>query len=162
MKGDPKVIDYLNKALRHELTAVSQYWLHYRLQDDWGLGSMAKKSREESIEEMQHADDLIERILFLGGHPNLQKLDPLRIGQTPKETLECDLAAEESARALYKEARDVCNDAGDYVTMKLFETLMADEEGHIDFLETQLDLHDRIGAEKYAQLNATKMEAAEE
>ncbi|WP_281955590.1 bacterioferritin, partial [Pseudophaeobacter arcticus] len=155
MKGDPKVIDYLNKALRHELTAVSQYWLHYRLQDDWGLGSMAKKSREESIEEMQHADDLIERILFLGGHPNLQKLDPLRIGQTPKETLECDLAAEESARALYKEAREVCNEAGDYVTMKLFETLMADEEGHIDFLETQLDLHDRIGAENYAQLNAT-------
>ncbi|WP_375700153.1 bacterioferritin [Pseudophaeobacter sp. TrK17] len=162
MKGDPKVIDYLNKALRHELTAVSQYWLHYRLQDDWGLGSMAKKSREESIEEMQHADNLIERILFLGGHPNLQKLDPLRIGQTPKETLECDLAAEESARALYKEAREVCNDAGDYVTMKLFETLMADEEGHIDFLETQLDLHDRIGAENYAQLNATKMEEVEE
>ncbi len=162
MKGDPKVIDYLNKALRHELTAVSQYWLHYRLQDDWGLGSMAKKSREESIEEMQHADDLIERILFLGGHPNLQKLDPLRIGQTPKETLECDLAAEESARALYKEAREVCNEAGDYVTMKLFETLMADEEGHIDLLETQLDLHDRIGAENYAQLNATKMEAVEE
>ncbi|WP_295450667.1 bacterioferritin [uncultured Pseudophaeobacter sp.] len=162
MKGDPKVIDYLNKALRHELTAVSQYWLHYRLQDDWGLGSMAKKSREESIEEMQHADNLIERILFLGGHPNLQKLDPLRIGQTPKETLECDLAAEESARALYKEAREVCNEAGDYVTMKLFETLMADEEGHIDFLETQLDLHDRIGAENYAQLNATKMEAVEE
>ncbi|WP_417713886.1 bacterioferritin [Pseudophaeobacter arcticus] len=162
MKGDPKVIDYLNKALRHELTAVSQYWLHYRLQDDWGLGSMAKKSREESIEEMQHADDLIERILFLGGHPNLQKLDPLRIGQTPKETLECDLAAEESARALYKEAREVCNEAGDYVTMKLFETLMTDEEGHIDFLETQLDLHDRIGAENYAQLNATKMEAVEE
>ena len=162
MKGDPKVIDYLNKALRHELTAVSQYWLHYRLQDDWGLGSMAKKSREESIEEMQHADDLIERILFLGGHPNLQKLDPLRIGQTPKETLECDLAAEESARALYKEAREVCNEAGGYVTMKLFETLMADEAGHIDFLETQLDLHDRIGAENYAQLNATKMEAVEE
>ncbi|GAA6197710.1 bacterioferritin [Pseudophaeobacter sp.] len=162
MKGDPKVIDYLNKALRHELTAVSQYWLHYRLQDDWGLGSMAKKSREESIEEMQHADNLIERILFLGGHPNLQKLDPLRIGQTPKETLECDLAAEESARALYKEAREVCNEAGDYVTMKLFETLMADEEGHIDFLETQLDLHDRIGAENYAQLNATKMEEVEE
>lgn len=162
MKGDPKVIEYLNKALRHELTAVSQYWLHYRLQDDWGLGSMAKKSREESIEEMEHADSLIERILFLGGHPNLQKLDPLRIGQTPKETLECDLAAEESARALYKEARDVCSDAGDYVTMKLFESLMADEEGHIDFLETQLDLHDRIGAENYAQLNATKMEAVEE
>ncbi|MDC0657953.1 bacterioferritin [Leisingera sp. SS27] len=162
MKGDAKVIDHLNKALRHELTAVSQYWLHYRLQDDWGLGSMAKKSREESIEEMQHADKLIERILFLGGHPNLQKLDPLRIGQTPKETLECDLAAEVDARALYKEARDACNTAGDYVTQKLFEDLMADEEGHIDFLETQLELHDRIGAENYAQLNATKMAEVED
>ncbi len=161
MQGDKKVIEYLNNALRHELTAVSQYWLHYRLQDDWGLGRMAKKSREESIEEMEHADKLIERIIFLGGHPNLQKLDPLKIGQTPKETLECDLAAEQSARALYKEARDVCNDAGDYVTMKLFEDLMADEEGHIDFLETQLELFESLGAEKYAQLNATPMDEAE-
>lgn len=161
MKGDKKVIEYLNKALRSELTAVSQYWLHYRLQEDWGLSSMAKKSREESIEEMEHADKLIERILFLGGHPNLQKLDPLKIGEDPRETLECDLAAENEARALYKEARDCCNEAGDYVTMKLFEELMADEEGHIDFLETQLELYDRIGAEKYAQLNAAKMDEAE-
>lgn len=161
MQGDKKVIEYLNKALRHELTAVSQYWLHYRLQDDWGLGRMAKKSREESIEEMEHADKLIERIIFLGGHPNLQKLDSLRIGQTPKETLECDLEAEKSARALYKDAHDVCNDAGDYVTMKLFEDLMADEEGHIDFLETQLELFTSLGAEKYAQLNATPMDEAD-
>ncbi|WP_171212527.1 bacterioferritin [Ruegeria sp. HKCCA5426] len=161
MKGDKKVIEYLNKALRHELTAVSQYWLHYRLQDDWGLGSMAKKSREESIEEMEHADRLIERIIFLEGHPNLQKLDPLRIGENPRETLECDLAAERSARALYKEARDVCKDAGDYVSMNLFENLMSDEEGHIDFLETQLELYDRVGPELFAQLNATKMEDAE-
>lgn len=161
MKGDKKVIEYLNKALRHELTAVSQYWLHYRLQDDWGLGSMAKKSREESIEEMEHADKLIERIIFLEGHPNLQKLDPLRIGQNPRETLECDLAAEQSARKLYKEARDVCKDAGDYVSMSLFESLMSDEEGHIDFLETQLELYDRVGAENFAQLNATKMEDAD-
>lgn len=161
MKGDKKVIEYLNKALRHELTAVSQYWLHYRLQDDWGLGSMAKKSREESIEEMEHADKLIERIIFLEGHPNLQKLDPLRIGENPRETLECDLAAEQSARALYKEARDVCKAAGDYVSMGLFESLMSDEEGHIDFLETQLDLYDRVGPELFAQLNATKMEDAD-
>ncbi|AVO39495.1 bacterioferritin [Pukyongiella litopenaei] len=161
MKGDPKVIEYLNKALRSELTAVSQYWLHYRLQDDWGLGRMAKKSREESIEEMEHADKLIERILMLEGHPNLQKLDPIRTGQSPKETLECDLAAEEEARALYKEARDACHAAGDYVTMALFEELMADEEGHIDFLETQLDLHAKIGAERYAQLNATTMDEAD-
>ena len=161
MKGDPKVIEYLNKSLRHELTAVSQYWLHYRLQEDWGLEHMAKKSREESIEEMNHADKLIERIIFLEGHPNLQTLDPLRIGETPKETLECDLAAEIDARALYKEAREVCRDAGDYVSMGIFESLLADEEGHIDFLETQLDLHERLGEVAYAQLNATKMDAPE-
>ena len=145
MKGDPKVIEYLNKSLRHELTAVSQYWLHYRLQEDWGLAHMAKKSREESIEEMGHADKLIERIIFLEGHPNLQKLDPLRIGQNPKETLECDLAAEHDARTLYVEAREYCREAGDYVSMSLFEELISDEEGHIDFLETQLDLYERIG-----------------
>ncbi len=161
MQGDSKVIDYLNRALRSELTAISQYWLHYKLQEDWGLGHMAKKSREESIEEMNHADKLMERIIFLEGHPNLQKLDPLRIGQTPKETLECDLAAEQEARALYKEAREYCRDAGDYITMALFEELLGDEEGHIDFLETQLDLHERIGAENYAQLNANTMDEAE-
>ena len=161
MQGDSKVIEYLNKSLRHELTAVSQYWLHYRLQEDWGLGHMAKKSREESIEEMGHADKLIERIIFLEGHPNLQKLDPLRIGQNPRETLECDLAAENDARALYIEAREYCREAGDYVSMSLFEELISDEEGHIDFLETQLDLYDRVGAQNYAQLNAFKMDAEE-
>lgn len=161
MKGDAKVIDYLNRAIRSELTAVSQYWLHYRLQEDWGLGHMARKSRAESIEEMHHADRLIARVIFLQGHPNLQKLDPLRIGQTPRETLECDLAAEQEARALYKEAREYCAEVGDYVTMKLFETLMADEEGHIDFLETQIDLFDKLGAERYAQLNAMPMDQAE-
>ena len=158
MKGDAKVIDYLNRAIRSELTAVSQYWLHYRLQEDWGLGHMARKSREESIEEMHHADKLIARVIFLEGHPNLQKLDPLRIGQTPRETLECDMAAEQEARSLYREAREYCAEAGDYVTMKLFEELLADEEGHIDFLETQLDLFDKMGAEKYMQLNASKMD----
>ncbi|CUK09701.1 Bacterioferritin [Ruegeria denitrificans] len=161
MKGDPKVLEYLNKSLRHELTAVSQYWLHYRLQEDWGLGHMAKKSREESIEEMEHADKLIERIIFLEGHPNLQKLNPLRIGQTPKETMECDLAAELEARALYAEARDHCREAGDFVSMSLFEGLLRDEEGHIDFLETQLDLYERIGEANYAQLNASKMDEGE-
>ncbi|MGB0659756.1 MAG: bacterioferritin [Mangrovicoccus sp.] len=158
MKGDPKVIEYLNKSLRHELTAVSQYWLHYRLQDDWGLGKMAKKSREESIEEMEHADTLIERILVLEGHPNLQVLDPLRIGENPKECMECDLAAEYDARALYAEARAYCREAGDFVTMQIFEKLLQDEEGHIDFLETQLELHERVGAENYAQLNALPMD----
>lgn len=161
MKGTEKVIEYLNKSLRHELTAVNQYWLHYRLQEDWGYTKLAKKSREESIEEMQHADDLIARIIFLEGHPNLQVLDPLRIGQTVKETLECDLEAEYSARALYKEAREVCRDEGDYVTMALFEKLMSDEEDHIDFLETQLGLMSDIGEQNYGQLNAEAADAAE-
>jgi bacterioferritin len=161
MKGDDKVIDYLNRALRSELTAVSQYWLHYRLQEDWGLGHMAKKSREESIEEMHHADKLIARIIFLEGHPNLQKLDPLRIGQTPRESLEADLAAEREAADLYREARTYCHSVNDYVSMQLFEELLADEEGHIDFLETQIDLFDRIGGERYALLNASKMDEAE-
>lgn len=162
MKGSEKVIDYLNQSLRHELTAVNQYWLHYRLQMDWGLQKMGAKSREESIEEMGHADKLIDRIIFLEGHPNLQTLDPLRIGETPEETLKCDLEAEYSARALYKEAREVCRDEGDYVTMKLFEDLMADEEGHIDYLETQLDLFGTLGAENYAQLNAEPSNAVPE
>ncbi len=160
MKGDEKVIDYLNKALRSELTAVSQYWLHYRLQEDWGYGHLADKSREESIEEMHHADRLIERIIFLEGHPNLQKLDPLRIGQTLRETLEADLAAEHEARTLYREARDHCDSVGDYVSKNLFEELIADEEGHIDFLETQLQLFDEIGAERYGQLQARPANAA--
>lgn len=158
MKGDAKVLEYLNKALRSELTAISQYWLHYKLLEDWGLGHMAKKSREESIEEMHHADKLMGRIIFLEGHPNLQTLDPLRIGQSPREALECDLAAEQDARTLYKEAREYCRDAGDYVSMGIFEELLADEEGHIDFLETQLSLIERIGEEKFAQLNAAKMD----
>lgn len=161
MIGDKKVIEYLNDALRSELTAVSQYWLHYRMQEDWGLGHMAKKSREESIEEMNHADKLITRILFLGGHPNLQKLDPLRIGQTPKETMECDLAGEHDARNLYMEARKHCEAVGDFVTKNIFEELLTDEEGHIDFLETQLDLLSKLGDEKYALLNASKMDEAE-
>jgi len=161
MKGDPKVIDILNDALRHELTAVSQYWVHYRLQEDWGLGKMASKSREESIEEMEHADKLVARIIALGGHPNLQKLDPLRIGQNVQETLEADLAGEESARALYKKARDICHEAGDYVSMKLFEELLSDEEGHIDFLETQIELFNKLGEANYMQLNASTYDEAD-
>lgn len=155
MQGDAKVIDYLNRALRSELTAVSQYWLHYRLQEDWGYGRIAAKSREESIEEMHHADKLIERIIFLGGHPNLQKLDSLRIGQNLRETLEADLAAENEARTLYIEARGHCDSVADYVSKNLFEELIADEEGHIDFLETQLGLYDELGAERYGLLNAS-------
>lgn len=161
MKGDAKVIDYLNAALRSELTAVSQYWLHYRLQEDWGFGRIADKSRAESIEEMQHADRLIQRIIFLEGHPNLQKLDALRIGQNLKETLEADLAAEYDARTLYIEARAHCEKVGDYVSKDLFEALIADEEGHIDFLETQLQLQETIGEKNYGQLNAKPANEAE-
>jgi len=154
MKGDTKVIERLNEALFLELGAVNQYWLHYRLLDDWGYAKLAKKEREESIEEMQHADKLVERIIFLEGHPNLQTLAPLRIGQNVREVLEADLAGEYDARTSYKDSRDICHQAGDYVSMKLFEQLLADEEGHIDFLETQLQLLDTIGEQKYGQLNA--------
>ena len=151
MRGDPKVIDFLNKALRHEMTAVNQYWLHYRLLDNWGLKELAKKWRKESIEEMEHADKLIERIIFLDGLPNLQVLDPLLIGQNVKEVLDCDLAAEVSARALYQEAATHCHAVKDYVTRDLFEKLMHSEEQHIDYLETQLDLVAKLGLELYAQ-----------
>src|SRR4026208_179600 len=140
MKGEPKVIEYLNKALRHELTAINQYWLHYRLLDNWGFRALAKIWRKESIEEMEHADKIMERIPFLDGFPNLQVLDPLHIGQNVREVLDCDLAAEMSARALYQEAATHCHAVKDYVIRDLFEKLMHDEEEHIDYLETQLDL----------------------
>jgi bacterioferritin len=151
MKGDAKVIEYLNKGLRSELTAINQYWLHYRILDNWGLKDLAKKWREESIEEMRHADKFTERLLFLEGFPNMQVLDPLRIGQTVKEILECDLAAEVQARELYQEAATYCHSVKDYPSRDLFEELMKDEEGHIDFLETQLDLVTRVGLELYSQ-----------
>ena len=151
MKGDPKVIEFLNKALRSELTAVSQFWLHYRMLENWGLKDLAKKWRKESIEEMEHADKLIDRIIFLDGFPNLQVLDPLHIGQNVKEVLDCDLKAEYSARALYEKAATHCHGVKDYVSRDLFEKLMKDEEGHIDFLETQIDLVKRIGLELYSQ-----------
>lgn len=154
MQGDKDVIEYLNKSLRHELTAVNQYWLHYRLLDDWGYTKLAKKLREESIEEMQHADQLIERILMLEGHPNLQQLDPLRIGENIKEVLECDLAGEISAKELYTEARKVCTEKQDYVTQNLFEQLLQDEDGHIDWLETQLELLNNIGIQNYGMLQS--------
>jgi bacterioferritin len=151
MKGDPKVIEYLNKGLRSELTAVSQYWLHYRLLDNWGLKDLAKQWREESIEEMKHADRFVERIIFLDGFPNMQVLDPLHIGQSVKEILDADLAAEVGARALYQEAATYSHSVKDYVSRDLFEDLMKDEEGHIDFLETQLDLVKKLGVELYSQ-----------
>jgi bacterioferritin len=151
MKGDAKVIEYLNKGLRSELTAVSQYWLHYRMLHNWGYLDLAKQWRKESIEEMVHADKFIDRILFLDGFPNLQVLDSLHIGQNVKEILDCDLAAEVGARTLYQEAATYCAGVKDYVTRDLFESLMADEEHHIDFLETQLDLVEKLGVQLYSQ-----------
>ena len=161
MQGDPQVINYLNKGLRHELTAINQYWLHYRLLDNWGLLEMAKVWRKESIEEMHHADRFTDRILFLDGFPNMQVLDPLRIGQNVKEIIECDLAAEHSARNLYQEAATYCHGVKDYVSRDLFEGLMKDEEGHIDFLETQIELLKSIGEERYGLLNAAPADDAE-
>ena len=158
MKGDPKVIDYLNRGLRSELTAINQYWIHYRMLDDWGYRDLAKKWRKESIEEMQHADKFTVRIIFLEGFPNMQVLDPLHIGQNVKEVLECDLAAEVSARALYQEAAAYCSSVKDFPSRDLFEELMTDEEGHIDFLETQLDLVKKLGLELYSQHHIGKLD----
>ena len=154
MKGKKEVIDILNEALKLELGAVNQYWLHYRLLENWGYTKLAKKERAESIEEMHHADKLVVRIIFLEGFPNLQHVAPLMIGQNVKEVLESDLKGEHLARDLYMKGRELCRKNEDYVSMQLFEELLKDEEGHIDFLETQLDLLDKIGAQNYGQLQA--------
>lgn len=161
MKGDAGVIERLNQALKLELGAVSQYWLHYRLTEDWGFARLAKKEREESIEEMHHADRLIARIIFLEGFPNLQTVAPLRIGQNIREVLDADLAGEYEAAAAYRESRDVCEAVRDYVTKNLFEELLTDEEGHIDFLETQIDLLNKIGEERYMLLQAVPADEAD-
>jgi bacterioferritin len=161
MRGDTTVIEYLNKALRSELTSINQYWLHYRLLENWGYRDLAKKWRKESIEEMEHADKVIHRIIFLDGFPNLQVLDPLRIGQNVREVLDCDLATEMAARTLYEEAATHCHSVKDYVSRDLFEHLMKDEEKHIDFLETQIALVDSLGVQLYAQHHIGKPEDSE-
>jgi bacterioferritin len=161
MKGNQEVIDILNDALKHELGAVNQYWLHYRLLANWGYTRLARQERKESIEEMEHADKIIDRIIFLEGHPNLQEVAPLRIGQDIKEVIECDLKGELDAKALYTRARDICRKHEDYVSMGLFEHLLKDEEHHIDFLETQLDLLANIGVQNYGQLQADPADKAE-
>ncbi|TNC11461.1 bacterioferritin [Methylobacterium terricola] len=161
MKGDAKVVEYLNRGLRSELTAVSQYWLHFRMLNDWGYIDLAKFWRKESIEEMNHADRFVDRILFLEGFPNLQELDPLRIGQNVQEIIECDLTAEVEARSLYLEAAKYCDSINDRVSKQLFEDLAADEEGHIDFLETQLELIRQVGLPLYAQRHIGGLEKIE-
>lgn len=154
MKGKQEVIDALNEALKLELGAVNQYWLHYRLLSDWGFEKLAQKEREESIEEMAHADTIIDRIIYLGGHPNLQTVAPLMIGQDIKEVLECDLKGEQTALEHYAKSVEVCRSHGDYISMELFKTLLKDEEGHADFLETQLALLEKIGVQNYGMLQA--------
>ncbi|HIX60743.1 MAG TPA: bacterioferritin [Candidatus Halomonas stercoripullorum] len=149
MKGDAKVIEYLNKALGNELVAINQYFLHAKMYQDWGLKKLAKWEYDESIEEMQHAEKLIDRILFLEGIPNLQDLGKLHIGENVREMLECDLKIEHEGRNDYIEAIEYCEQVKDYVTRDLFRDLLADEEGHIDHIETELGLIDKVGIENY-------------
>jgi len=149
MKGDSKVIEHLNRALGNELVAINQYFLHAKMYKDWGLQALAKWEYAESIEEMQHADKLIERILFLEGIPNLQDLGKLHIGENVREMLESDLKIEHEGRNDYIEAIGYCEQVNDYVTRDLFRDLLADEEGHIDHIETELGLIDKVGIENY-------------
>lgn len=151
MKGDLKVIEYLNKALKLELTTVNQYFLHARILKDWGFKRLAAIEYEESIDEMKHADHLIERILFLEGLPNVQDLDKVYIGENVKEILECDLKAEQRAHPLYKEAIAYFEQIKDYVSRELMARILESEEEHIDFLETQLGLIDKVGEKNYMQ-----------
>ena len=149
MKGDPKVIEFLNKALYNELTAINQYFLHAKMLKNWGLKELAKHEYEESIDEMKHADKLSERILFLDGLPNFQTLGKLRIGENPRELLECDLALENEGVPLLREAIAYCEEAGDFVSRELFAGILESEEEHIDWIETQLSVIDRIGEANY-------------
>ncbi len=151
MKGDKKVIEYLNRGVRSELAAIHQYTLHSRKLEHWGINGLAQKEMTEATEEMGHLDRFLRRILFLEGEPQMQELDPLRIGNDVRAVLENDLAAEEEAIALYREAAGYCEKAHDYASRDLFTALLADEEGHHDYLETQLDLIDSMGIENYRQ-----------
>jgi bacterioferritin len=158
MKGDKKVIEQLNLALKKELTAINQYFLHARMLEDWGVTKLAAHEYKESIEEMQHADRFIKRILLLGGLPNLQELGKLFIGENVKEVIECDLKLEIDGIATYRKAIKVCEEAHDYVSRDLFLQILKDEEEHADGLETQLRLIEQIGIESFIQLNSGPQE----
>ena len=158
MKGDEKVIEFLNAALKNELTAINQYWLHYRLLDNWGVHKLAKFERSESIDEMKHADDLAERILFLDGLPNFQMLGRLRIGETVEEVLRSDLALEGDAIPLLRDAIAHCETVRDYVSRDLFRRILDNEESHVDFLERQFDMIERMGIQNYIQLQSKPAE----
>lgn len=151
MKGDKQVIQYLNKALRNELTAINQYFLHARMYENWGLTQLNEHEYGESIDEMKHADALVKRVLFLEGLPNLQDMGKLKIGENTEEMLRCDLELEQEAVPLLREAVQHCEKVKDYVSRELFEDILASEEEHIDWLETQLELIGRIGMKNYLQ-----------
>lgn len=151
MKSDPKVIEHLNAQIKCELTAVNQYFVHYRMYEHWGLDRLAAKERAESIEEMTHLDNLMKRVFMLDGLPNLQDQHKLMIGENVKETLECDLKLEYAAQACCKEGMDYCDKVRDYVSRDLLKVLLIDTEGHIDYLETQLSVIEKVGIENYIQ-----------
>lgn len=158
MKGDKKVIELLNETLKNELTAINQYWLHYRMLDNWGVKRLADYERHESIDEMKHADRLSGRILFLEGLPNFQMLGRLRIGETVEEILKADLELEREAVEQLKGAIVHCEKVRDFVSRELFESILESEESHVDFLETQFELIDRMGLQNYIQLQSKPAE----
>ena len=160
MRGDAQVIDFLNKALLNELTAINQYWLHYRMLKNWGISKLAEFERHESIDEMKHADMLADRILFLEGLPNFQAIGKLNIGENVEEILKADLALEHEAIPLLREAIAHCEAVRDYVSRELFESILENEEQHVDTLETQFELIERMGLANYIQMNSTAPEAS--
>eukprot|EP01013_Petalomonas_cantuscygni_P030939 TRINITY_DN5703_c0_g1_i3.p1 TRINITY_DN5703_c0_g1~~TRINITY_DN5703_c0_g1_i3.p1 ORF type:complete len:159 (+),score=45.97 TRINITY_DN5703_c0_g1_i3:430-906(+) len=158
MKGDTKVIEFLNEALKNELTAINQYWLHYRMLDNWGVTKLAEFERHESIDEMKHADKLAERIFFLDGLPNFQLLGRLKIGETVEEILKADLELEYEALPMLKNAIEHCESVRDYVSRDLFAEILESEEDHVDSLEQQFDMIERMGIENYIQLQSKSVE----